>query len=302
MANDKPQTSDGYSSGKTEDCERLLITLLGKMGPYRDHVRVIGGLCPRYLCPAAPPNVPEHFGTQDVDLVLDVVLLHQPDAYKNLAQNLHQMGFKKGLSDDLSRSVSWRWEIEIEDRGSLLLEFLCDLPPGENPGIKSIQDTAVTAMAMPHVGMALGWYDQREVTAELLREGGLRTETVRFADIVSFITLKALAFSQRTEPKDAADLAHVLTYFRPTLDETAAHFKSRLNEGLHNDAIAKGLTILRKDFTTTDEREGWRKSGAVAAAKFFLGDDAAREDLNIRQREVADLMARFLAITDQFEN
>jgi hypothetical protein len=62
--------AQAYTPQQTLDCERLLVTLLCRLGPYREHVRLVGGLCPRYLCPAAPPNVPEHVGTQDVDLVL----------------------------------------------------------------------------------------------------------------------------------------------------------------------------------------------------------------------------------------
>jgi hypothetical protein len=38
------------------------------------------------------------------------------------------------------------------------------------------------------------WYLQRDVTAELLDDGGTATETVRFANMTAFIVLKTLAF------------------------------------------------------------------------------------------------------------
>ena len=43
----KPQTVDGYSDAHTVDCERVLVTLLRGMGPWKDSVYLIGGLTPR---------------------------------------------------------------------------------------------------------------------------------------------------------------------------------------------------------------------------------------------------------------
>ncbi len=76
----KPVTLDSYSEQYTLDCERVLVTLLRGLGPWKDSVYLVGGLTPRYLVPARPPAVPAHAGTMDVDIVID------------LAQN----GFKLG--------------------------------------------------------------------------------------------------------------------------------------------------------------------------------------------------------------
>ena len=63
----KPATLDGYSSKVTENCERVLVTLLGGLGPWKDSVYLIGGLTPRYLVPDQPPDGPPHAGTGDVE-------------------------------------------------------------------------------------------------------------------------------------------------------------------------------------------------------------------------------------------
>jgi hypothetical protein len=63
----KPATLDSYSDQYTVDCERVLVTLLRGLGPWKDSVYLIGGLTPRYLVAARPPMVPAHAGTLDVD-------------------------------------------------------------------------------------------------------------------------------------------------------------------------------------------------------------------------------------------
>ena len=43
---------------------------------------------------------------------------------------------------------------------------------------------------------------------------GIASETVRHADVVSFTCLKAFAFDQRFEPKDAHDLIYCIEHAR----------------------------------------------------------------------------------------
>lgn len=58
----KPDTIDGYTDRRTADCERVLVTLLRGLGPWKDSVYLVGGLTPRYLVPARPPQVPAYAG------------------------------------------------------------------------------------------------------------------------------------------------------------------------------------------------------------------------------------------------
>jgi len=59
----KPDTIDGYTDDITADCERVLITLLRGLEPWKESVSLVGGLIPRYLVPARPPAMPPHAGT-----------------------------------------------------------------------------------------------------------------------------------------------------------------------------------------------------------------------------------------------
>ena len=76
----KPATLDGYSDQYTADCERVLVTLLRGLGPWKDSIYLVGGLTPRYLVSARPPFVPAHAGTLDVDIVIDLQILADTDA------------------------------------------------------------------------------------------------------------------------------------------------------------------------------------------------------------------------------
>ena len=76
----KPATLDGYSDQYTVDCERVLVTLLRGLGPWKDSVYLVGGLTPRYLVAARPPAVPAHAGTMDVDIVIDLQILADTQA------------------------------------------------------------------------------------------------------------------------------------------------------------------------------------------------------------------------------
>lgn len=69
---EKPATIAGYSDPYTQDCERVLVTLLRGLGPWKESVYLIGGLTPRYLVGAESTTVPPHAGTRDVDIVIDL--------------------------------------------------------------------------------------------------------------------------------------------------------------------------------------------------------------------------------------
>ncbi len=88
----KPLTLEGYSEQVTRDCERVLVTLLRNLGPHRESLVLIGGLTPRYLVAERPPIVPQHAGTLDIDVVIDLVVLEDTEAYRTLEESLKKIG------------------------------------------------------------------------------------------------------------------------------------------------------------------------------------------------------------------
>ena len=91
----KPTAIQGYTQSVTEACERVLVTLMRRMGPWRDSVFLIGGLTPRYLIKDRPPAVPAHAGTGDVDVVVDMKLLADTEAYRTFEDNIRNIGFER---------------------------------------------------------------------------------------------------------------------------------------------------------------------------------------------------------------
>ncbi len=111
----KPNTFVGYNDRYTLDCERVLVTLLRGLGPWKESVYLVGGLTPRYLVPARPPTVPAHAGTMDVDIVIDLQLLADTEAYHSLEDNLRRMGFERAENEQ-GVKLSWQWQTRTEHR------------------------------------------------------------------------------------------------------------------------------------------------------------------------------------------
>lgn len=292
----KPTTLDGYSDQYTIDCERVLVTLLRGMGPWKESVCLIGGLAPRYLVPARPPAVPAHAGTMDVDIVIDLQILADTKAYRTLEDNLKAMGFERAENAERQK-LSWRWQTCTEHGATMILELLADAPELAGGKVQPLPtDGTISALNIPHSSMVFDLYEIAEIQAELLGGNGIVTESVKYANLVSFTCLKAYAFDQRYERKDAHDLIYCIENAPTNLDAAAEVFRDQLR-GKHGAVIQEALTILRRRFSQDDKVEGYLKDGPVAVARFELGDGNEpdqREVRALRQRQVSDLIDQLL--------
>ncbi len=289
---DKPCTKDGYDDGTTTECIRVLVTLLRGLGPWKESVYLVGGLTPRFIIEAAPPEVPERAGTLDVDLVIDPKILEQTDAYQTLEKNLKRIGFERATNDAGSK-LSWRWQIRT-DRGHLvLLEFLVDSADdsGGQVGPLPTKGRRVSALKVPHASLVFDFHGESIQVVELLDENGIARERIRHANIVSFLCLKAFAFEDRHERKDAYDLIYCLEH--GAIDAATRGFRAAL-EGHRSNEINAALEILHRRFVGDDPRRSYLLDGPVAVAKFELGeenDSETRERRVLRQRQVSSLVA-----------
>ncbi len=301
----KPQFIVDYSPDVTQDCERVLVTLFSGLGPWRDSVYLVGGLAPRYIVSARPPEVPPHAGTGDIDIVVDLAILAETEAYRTLEQNLKKMGFERG-ENEKGNKVNWRWKTKTPHGVTVILEFLADDPNLKGGALQELPTEGnVSAVNIPHASLVFDLHDRMDVTADLLGENGRTTETIPYANIVSFTCLKAFAFEHRRERKDAHDLVYCLEHGEGGPEGAAAKFKDALN-GKHADIVVNALNILLKRFCDPNPNEGYLREGPVAVAKFEIqGDDEdpeTREQRVLRQRSVHDIVDRFLeALGIRFE-
>lgn len=284
---EKPKTANGYDTAQTVSCERVLVTLLKAFGTLKDSIRLVGGLVPRYLTPEVPPDVPAHAGTTDVDLVFNLQVIAEGEGYASLGEQLKQRGFFRYQKPGAKGPSSWQWEHKISEHESVVVEFLHNAADKSQEGkLTPIEDEKVSALGIRHAGVVHNWYCERNVTAELFDGAGKSTELVRYADVTSFIILKAIAFNQRAENKDAGDLLHVMRY-AGTPEQVGEEIVGRYRSGEHNLAILDALGALKNCFCDGEGVEGYLRNGPIAAARFKLGlnpdddDERVREQLNV---------------------
>lgn len=293
----KPATFEGYTDEYTVDCERVLVTLLRGLGPWKDSVYLVGGLTPRYLVPACPPAVPAHAGTLDVDVVIDLQMLVDTEAYHTLEQNLRKMRFERAENDEGQR-LSWRWQTRTEQGALMVLELLADAPEMVGGRVQPLPiEGTISALNIPHSSIVFDLYQVAEIHVELLDGNGVATEQVKHANLVSFTCLKALAFDQRFERKDAHDLVYCIEHAPEGLEAVSKAFRRALG-CRHGEVIERSLAILRKRFAQSGEIEGYRKDGPVSVAKFELGEGEEpeqREARLLRQRQVSSIVEQLLA-------
>ena len=296
---DKPEGIDDYDPAITEACERVLVTLLRGLGPWKESIILIGGLVPRYLVTKRPPDVPQHAGTMDVDVVVELSLLAKTEAYKSLEKNLKALGFERAVNEK-GIPVSWRWQTKTE-AGTVVLEFLAD-----DPNVKGGKMTPLpaeggnlSALNIPYSSIVFDHNKEIKITAELLGEKGSATETVRHADIVSFVCPKAYAFDDMLDrQKDPHDMLYCLEHAEGGL-EAAAMAISEALRGKHTDVVAGALAILKGRFCDDENVEGYKKDGPVAVALFELGKDSDREARVLRQRDVAAAVMKLISLIEE---
>jgi hypothetical protein len=295
--NAKPATLAGYSDAYTLDCERVLVTLLRGLGPWKKSIYLVGGLTPRYLVKARPPDVPAHAGSRDVDIVIDLQILADTNAYHTLEENLQKMGFERSKNQK-GQKLSWRWETRTEKGAVMVLELLADAPDIAGGKVQELPtDGTISALNIPNSSIVFDLHEAIEVRAELLGGGGIAVETIRHANLVSFTCLKAFAYNDRHERKDAHDLIYCLEHAEGGVN-AAAEFIRREGQGKHADVVKRALSVLRDRFASERGIEGYRKDGPVAVAKFEVGeneDPDDRERRALRQRQVSDLIEQLLA-------
>jgi hypothetical protein len=278
----------------TENCERLLVTLVRGLGPYKKSVYLVGGLAPRYLVPKVSEGKRQHAGTGDVDVVVELQMLAETDAYHTLEENLKKMAFERA-DNDKGQKQSWRWKTKSDEGETIILELLADSPEAKGRVEPLPAQGNVSALNIPHASMVFDHYEVKEIRAKLLGDKGEAVEEIRHADLVSFTCLKVFALNQRYEPKDAHDLVFCIENAEGGIDAAAEKFLTA-RKGKHGKVVEEALLILAKRFITEGGTEGYRKDGPVAVAKFEIeGDEEEARDARIlRQRDASDVITRLL--------
>jgi hypothetical protein len=292
----KPATLDGYSDQYTLDCERVLVTLLRGLGPWKDSVYLVGGLTPRYLVPARPPVVPAHAGTLDVDIVIDLQILADTEAYHTLEENLKRMGFERA---------------ENEQGGQALLA-LADPDRARRPDGAGAAGRRAADRRRARAAAADGRHDlgaQHPALVDRVRPVPGRRDPRRAArrERDGDRAREARRHRQLHLPEGIRVRPALRAQGRPRLGllhracpggagRRRAAF-ARALAGKHAAVVREALDILRRRFADDGATEGYRKDGPVSVAKFEQGEgDEAdqREARVLRQRQASDAIQQLL--------
>lgn len=296
----KPKHQGGYTDRHADLCERTLVTLLRGLGPWKEAIYLTGGLAPRFLIPRdqnALHAPPPHAGTTDVDLVLDREQMATVQAYQRLEQNLKSLGFVRG-TNDTGRAQHFSWRKQVDAGVTVVVDLLCDASQADGGQVIHLTgERRLSALAIPGVHLVVDDFFEVELTADLLDERGVATERVRVANIAPFIILKALAYDDRFEEKDAYDLVYCLTHYPGGHQRIAAQFANLLVAEPVDALVVRALEILRSRFATDEATQGYRKDGPVSYAR-FLADPGRPEQAARHQRDAAAVVETFLKVLD----
>ena len=275
----KPTTRDGYSGDQLDIVARTCLYVFTKLGDLRDEVVVVGGLVPYLLVDQddPPPLLGMHSGTMDLDLGLALAILDER-RYQELSARLHSAGFAPDVNSAGNATLQ-RWVANSPPHTTV--DFL--IPP---------QDAHSQAGRLFHIegdfaaiiteGLDLAFRDRRFVTRKGCTPSGEQaTRDIPVCGPGAFTVLKALAFRNRGENKDAYDLHYVLSGLG--YDAVARSLASMLPDG----RIERALDIIREDFTDPNAL------GPRRVAQFL--PDGSNEDIQ------QDVVGQALALLREME-
>ena len=290
----KPKHVSWYNFQHVNYCEQTLVTLLHRLGPWKEAVFLVGGLAPRYLFPSS-----SHAGTTDVDLVVGLDVLAQTEAYRSLETNLKLMGFERSIEE--GRPIHWRWRKRISASVTVIVELLCDRSQVQSGrSIRVSEREQLSALNIRGVNLAVEDFIEVDLRAELLDGGGVAIETVRVVGLAAFLVLKARAYGDRGEQKDAYDLIFCLEQEGP--ESAAVRFQALRARSSDPSLFEDALRVLERGFATDEITDGYRKNGPIAYATFLTNPAEPTTDADVRRRRGANgIVEAFLSALQQLE-
>jgi len=277
---EKPSTASEYSKEQVELVKATCLYIGTILGDYMEQAVIVGGLVPSILIDQMnlPDGADSHVGTMDLDLGLTLAIFDEK-RYQAITERLRAADFSPDVNQqgNLTRQ---RWK--IEKTGKVTIDFLVPPTKGDDQGGR-IKDIEKDFAAVITPGLDLAFKDKVKVTLEgktILGEKAKRD--VYVCGPGAFVVLKALAFRQRGENKDAYDLYYHIRNFGRGVEDIAVSLKSLLNE----KETKESLRILREDFADSDS------VGAVRVARFLTGsiDEAIQANVAGFTRALLDLI------------
>jgi hypothetical protein len=213
-----------------------------------DYLVIVGGLVPSLLIPdeSLPAGEDVHIGTMDLDLGLSLAILDR-ERYEDLTQRLHRSGFEPDENEE-GNTTFQRWKVRTSSGLKVTVDFL--IPPSldtDKGGDLRHIEKDFAAVITP--GLRLAFQDKKKISLKGVTLKGEKAEReIWVCGPGAFIVLKALAFHQRGENKDAYDLYFVIRNYGSGIDEVCECLSPLLKEA----ETKRALEILFRDFVDPD--------------------------------------------------
>ncbi len=243
--NDKPRHRSGYTSEEAELVRSACLTVAVTLGVYLDDIVIVGGLVPSLLIDtqrAEPKEADaDHPGTNDLDLGLSLAVLDD-QRYTEISARLRAEGFEPDENAAGNPTVQ-RWRL-----GNLKVDFLMPPAPGQDPS-RRVQNLERDFGALVTRGLELAFNERVQVSiVGRTLSGEEVTRDVPVCGPGAFTVLKALAFADRSEPKDAFDLIYVIRGTSGGSAEVAEKLKE--HAATHREIVEEAVALLTRDFET----------------------------------------------------
>jgi len=260
-ASPKPHHRSGYNQEETALVETICLTVVGALGAYLDDLCVVGGLVPTLLIDRKlePEEVSEdsHPGTNDFDVGLSIALLNEK-RYAEVSARLRAEGFGPEKNKQ-GNEVRQTWSLGGH---GVTVDFLMAPPPGHDERDR-LHDLEPDLAALVTQGLDLAFAERVDIplAGETVKREKLE-RTIPVCGPAAFVLLKALAFADRMEPKDAYDLTYVLRRFpgspHSVVERLAEH------AGRNRTVVDSALSALVRDFNEI-ESIGPQRAAAFSA-------------------------------------
>lgn len=262
--NHKPQHISGYNTANTAALRSLCLLVATRLHDLMSEVRVVGGLVPSLIIETSPDDgAHSHIGTMDLDLGLQITVL-VGNRYQEIARRLRGAGFTTH-KNEAGNTTRQRW-VHVD---GLTVDFLIP-PANEKQQAGGLHDLEHDFAAVITPGLELAFKDY--VIIELddnIPSGDRATRPVWVCGPGAFILLKALAFRNRAEPKDAYDLHYVLSRWTGGMDDIV----QRIGRLERHPLIETAIEYLEEDFSSIDS------IGPGSIDRFLSGAKSENEEL-----------------------
>ena len=257
---EKPTTSGEYSAEQNQRVRATCLYLATILGDCMDDVVIIGGLVPSLLIDqdALPAGADRHVGSMDLDIGLTLAIF-EGKRYEVIAERLRRAGFSPDESDQ-GNPTRHRWKITEAGR-KVTVDFL--IPPADDSELGgTIRDIEGDFAAVITPGLRLAFLDQKKLNLSGITIKGERAQrSIWVCGPGAFVVLKALAFRNRGEYKDAYDLYYHIRNYGGGVQDVADALKPLLGEV----EVQQALKILSEDFIEHDAL------GPIRVANFITG-------------------------------